>query len=146
MTKEVLVHITGLHLEAGTDVSESKETETIEVVVPGNYYLKNGKKYILYEEIEEDGRITKNQVKVFEDGHVEIRKSGVLNTQMIFETGKRNQSNYQTPFGVLPVTLDTRVIDVTESEHKFCVEIDYSLEVQEKPVSDCRIEICITER
>ena len=47
MTKEVLVHITGLHLEAGTDVSENKETETIEVVVPGNYYLKNGKKYIL---------------------------------------------------------------------------------------------------
>ena len=128
MTKEVLVHITGLHLEAGKDVSENNETETIEVVVPGNYYLKNGKKYILYEEIEEDGRITKNQVKVFEDGHVEIRKSGVLNTQMIFETGKRNQSNYQTPFGVLPVTLDTRVIDVTESEQKFCVEIDYSLE------------------
>lgn len=146
MTKEVLVHITGLHLEAGMDVSENKETETIEVVVPGNYYLKNGKKYILYEEIEEDGRITKNQVKVFEDGHVEISKSGVLNTQMIFETGKRNQSNYQTPFGVLPVALDTRVIDVAESEHKFCVEIDYSLEVQEKPVSDCRIEICITER
>ncbi len=55
MTKDVLVHISGLHLE--TDADAGKENETIEVIVPGFYYFKAGKHYILYEEI--DGKIMK---------------------------------------------------------------------------------------
>lgn len=144
MTKEVLVHISGLHLEAGKPAAE--ETEAIEVVVPGTYYLKNGKQYILYEELEEDGRVTKNQMKIYEDRHMEIRKSGVLNAHLIFEIGKTHPTTYQTPFGPLPVAIETRELTIEEQEERISVEIDYGLEVQEEPLADCRIEIRITAR
>lgn len=144
MTKEVLVHISGLHLEAGKEVAD--ETEAIEVVVPGTYYLKNGKQYVLYEELEEDGRVTKNQIKIFEDRHMEIRKSGVLNAHLTFEIGKKHPTTYQTPFGPLPVSIETRALTIAETEEHITIEIDYGLDVQEEPLADCRIEIHITAR
>ena len=52
MTKEVLVRIAGLHFDlkenGETDLQET-EDEKIEIVVPGQYFLKNGTHYILYE-------------------------------------------------------------------------------------------------
>ncbi len=144
MTKDVLVHISGLHLE--TDADAGKENETIEVIVPGFYYFKAGKHYILYEEIDEDGRVTKNQIKICEDKRVEIRKRGILTAHMIFETGKKTQTCYQTPYGQMQVAMETRRNLITIGEKRICIEIDYSLEVNQNPFSDCRIEISITAR
>ena len=50
MTKDVLVSISGLHLDMVENISE-EESEAIEVVTPANYYCKNGKHYILYDEV-----------------------------------------------------------------------------------------------
>lgn len=144
MTKDVLVRVSGLHQEKGAEVV--KENEAIEVIVPGTYYYKNGKHYILYEEIEEHGKITKNQIKVCEDGYIEIRKSGVLTAHMIFEEGERHPTCYQTPFGQLQVAMSTRMIEILDTEQDFSIEIDYELEVNQEPLADCRIEIHITPR
>lgn len=144
MTREILIHITSLHQEKSADTAE--ENDTIEVIVPGTYYFRNGKHYILYEEIEKNGKGTKNQLKIYEDGHVEIRKNGVLNAHMIFETGKKHQSVYQTPFGQLQVGMDTRVVEVEDTGQALCIGMDYELEVNREPLADCRIEIQITPR
>lgn len=55
MTKDVLVSISGMHEEivAVTPEVEEDENEAIEVVTPATYYLKNGKHYIVYEEVVE---------------------------------------------------------------------------------------------
>ena len=47
MTKEVLVKISGLQF-AG-----EAENEPVEVITTGDYYKRNGKHYILYDEIME---------------------------------------------------------------------------------------------
>lgn len=144
MTKEVLVHISGLHQERGT-VSVN-EDEAIEVIVPGTYYFKNGKHYVLYEEYEESGKVTKNQMKISGDDHVEIRKSGVLSTYMVFETGTCHPAAYQTPFGQVQVAMDTRAIEIEEEETYIGIGIDYCLEVNGDPLADSRIDIRITPR
>ena len=53
MTKDVLVSISGMHEEIVevTPEVEEDENEAIEVVTPATYYLKNGKHYIVYEEV-----------------------------------------------------------------------------------------------
>ena len=53
MTKDVLVSISGMHEEivAVAPEIEEDENEAIEVVTPATYYLKNGKHYIVYEEV-----------------------------------------------------------------------------------------------
>ena len=52
MTKDVLVSISGLHQDAISDLPD-EENEPIEVVTPASYYCKNGKHYVIYDELME---------------------------------------------------------------------------------------------
>lgn len=47
MTKDVLITICGIQKRDG------ETDEPIETVTPGEYYFRNGKHYILYEEVQE---------------------------------------------------------------------------------------------
>ncbi len=57
MTKEVLINISGLQMDVDPE-------NPIEMVTTGAYYLKNGKHYILYDELSEDNEVTKNVLKM----------------------------------------------------------------------------------
>ena len=96
MEKEVLIHVKGLHM---MDTPEGDEP--IEIVVPGEYYFRNGSHYLRYEEMLEDhGDPTVNYIKISPKG-MEVRKKGQVNTHMVFEQGKRNMAFYTTSFGTL---------------------------------------------
>ena len=96
MEKEVLIHVKGLHM---MDTPEGDEP--IEIVVPGEYYFRNGSHYLRYEEmLDEQGDPTVNYIKISSRG-MEVRKKGQVNTHMVFEQGKRNMAFYTTPFGTL---------------------------------------------
>ena len=61
MTKDVLVSISGLQFELQGE-------EAVEMIMPGEYYFKGDKHYVLYEEIlEEDHTVTKNTLKISQD-------------------------------------------------------------------------------
>ena len=49
MNKEVLIHVRGLQM-----MDADGDAEPIEIVVPGQYYFRNGSHYLRYEEILED--------------------------------------------------------------------------------------------
>ena len=76
MTKDVLLSISGLHYDVA-GVTEEDENEPIEVITPAAYYFKNGKHYVIYDEVVEGmpGTI-KNKIRIAEDGKLEIMKSG----------------------------------------------------------------------
>ena len=60
MEKEVLIHVKGLHM---MDTPEGDEP--IEIVVPGEYYFRNGSHYLRYEEmLDEQGDPTINYIKI----------------------------------------------------------------------------------
>ena len=82
MTKDVLISISGLQLEAQDD-------EPIEVVTSGNYYYKNNKHYILYDEYIDDSEmdVTKNKM-IISDDKISLTKSGPASVNMLFEPGK----------------------------------------------------------
>ena len=66
MTKDVLISISGLQMDV---LEEEKEYEPIEVVAPANYFLKNGKHYILFDEVTEGiPGITKKSNKDYRRG------------------------------------------------------------------------------
>ncbi|MGN1267437.1 MAG: DUF1934 domain-containing protein, partial [Dorea sp.] len=99
MTKEVLLIIAGLHYDTFAEEVE-EGNEPIEVITPATYYLKNGKHYIIYEELVEGipGSI-KNRIKIDEDGKLEMIKKGISNTHMVFEKEKVHMTEYDTPYG-----------------------------------------------
>lgn len=57
MTKDVLINISGLQMELD-------DGEPVEMMTTGDYYLKNGKHFILYDEIEDDHQVVKNILKI----------------------------------------------------------------------------------
>lgn len=139
MTKEVLVTISGLQYELN-------ENEALEVITPGEYYCKNGKHYVLYEEVlEEDHSITKNTLKI-SGNQVDILRKGSINVHLIFEENTSNMTYYNTPFGDLMIGINTHKITTTEKEDRMQVEIHYGLDVNYSHVSDCKIKIDIKPR
>ena len=60
---------------------------------------------------------------------VTLTRSGSVNSQMIFEEGKQHTSLYETPFGELPVDIQTSSLRHTLTERGGIMEIRYSIAV-----------------
>lgn len=142
MNKKVLVSISGLQTEIGDD-------EAVEVISPGEYHERDGRHYILYEEMHEEGErengISKNLLKISPD-YIELTKKGYANVNMIFEKDKKTMTYYQTPFGNLLIGLYTTNISVVEEKEEMIATIDYSLDINYDYVSDCNIKIKVSNR
>ena len=144
MTKEVLVTIQGLQFDA--ESKNNEELDKIESIYPGEYYLRSGSHYILYEELME-GEVTpiKNVIKL-RDKEFTLTKKGIINTQMVFTEGKKNMTSYITPFGNIMIALDTDKIVVEETEEELKIHIDYGLEANYQYIADCHITVIVSTR
>ena len=149
MTKDVLVSISGKHIDIMNGISQDYEGEDegIEVVTPANYYLRNGKHYIIYDEVVEGmaGAI-RNKIKITGTDVVEIMRSGLSSSHMVFEKNKKNLTYYRTPFGQMLVGVNTRNMEINVGENKINVLVDYELDVNHEPMADCKIKMNIMSK
>ncbi|MGN0343223.1 MAG: DUF1934 domain-containing protein [Roseburia sp.] len=135
MTKDVILTISGLQMPT------EGEAEPLEVITRGDYYLKNDKHYILYDEFMEGfSDVTKNTIKLQPDC-LEITKKGVANVHMVFEKNKKNLSYYNTPFGSLLIGIEATDIQIREQEQNMDVEVSYVLEANYEHLADCTIRM-----
>lgn len=140
MTKQVLVAISGLQFIEGND------EEPLEVITAGDYYLKNNKHYVIYDEVMEGfSGTTKNVIK-FQDNMLDITKKGVTNVHMVFEENKKNVTYYGTPFGTLLIGIMAKNVEVEESPENIEVKVDYTLEVNYEFVADCKIKLNVKSK
>ena len=149
MTKEVLVSISGKHIDIMNGMAQeyAGEDDGIEVVTPASYYLRNGKHYIIYDEVVEGmaGAI-RNKIKITGTDVVEIRRSGLSSSHMVFEKNKKNLTYYRTPFGQMLVGVNTRNMEINVGENKINVLVDYELDVNHEPMADCKIKMNIMSK
>ena len=80
MTKDVLVTISGLQF------SPENENESVELITSGSYYKKNGKHYIIYDEVNEGFSETTRNIIKLNDDFMDITRRGVSNVHMMFES------------------------------------------------------------
>ena len=136
MDKNVLIHVRGLQM---MDMDEKQEP--IEIVVPGQYYFRDGSHYLRYEEIlDEAAESTVNYIKMSPDG-MEVRKKGLVNVHMVFEQGKKNMTFYSTPFGTLQMGIAATGMELNESEDSIDMKVDYALDMNEEHVADCYLSV-----
>jgi len=136
MDKNVLIHVRGLQM---MDMDEKQEP--IEIVVPGQYYFRDGNHYLRYEEIlDEAAEHTVNYIKMSPDG-MEVRKKGLVNVHMVFEQGKKNMTFYSTPFGTLQMGIAATGMELNESEDSIDMKVDYALDMNEEHVADCYLSV-----
>lgn len=140
MTKQVLLTIAGLQ------IIDAEKADPIEIVTAGDYYFRNGKHYVLYEEaVEGSNQCIQNTVKIG-DGTVEVMKRGLTHSHMIFEKNKTNLSCYETPFGSMRMETRTSSVDIQETEHDIDVHVNYTLGINEDFVADCEIKMNIKSK
>lgn len=140
MTKDVLITISGLQF------MDEEGAEPVEVITAGKYYYRNGKHYILYDEVMEGFEgITKNRIKIGED-FMDISKKGVSNVHMSFEKNKKNLTSYQTPFGNLLIGIDARSLQIEEEEDAIDIKVEYDLEVNYEHLAECSLTMNIRSK
>ena len=142
MTQEVLLTLQGLQFD-----QREVDADKIETVTVGDYYKKNGKHYVVYEEVTEGfEQTTKNRLKISEN-MLELSRNGLINMHMVFQENKKNLTNYNTPFGQILIGIDTKRIQIQEQADKIVVDVDYALDINYEFLSDChiRINICSKE-
>ena len=136
MNKDVLIHVRGLQMMETDDAQEP-----IEIVVPGQYYFRNGSHYLRYEEMLDDtAETTVNYIKMSPNG-VEVRKQGQVNVHMVFEEGKKNKTFYNTPYGTLQMGISATGLELKESEDGIQMKVDYALDMNEEQVADCYLTV-----
>ena len=138
MTKDVLIQVAGLQM-----ITEEGEEEPVEIVVPGDYYFRNGSHYLRYEEIlDETASPTVNYIKMWDHG-MEVRKKGLVNVQMVFERGKKNMAYYTTPFGTLEMGISATHLELKELQDRLEMKVNYSLDMNNEYYAECTLSILV---
>lgn len=141
MTKDIILTISGLH------ATDGEADDPVEIMAPGQYYLKNGKHYVLFDEVMEgiDG-VIKSTLKFTED-QAELFRSGAASTRMIFQKEQEHMVIYQTPMGPLSISLYTENIISDIREEEINLEICYSLKAEGIVLTEStvRLNICPKE-
>lgn len=137
MTKEVMVRIVGMHNGEETD------NQPVASAAAGVYYLKDGVHYVLFEEHAQGFTETiKNRLKL--KGNVlEISKQGLLSSNMVFEEGVVHNTVYNTPYGTFLMGIHTKRFAMEEREDSLRIQVDYTLEMDDKFVAESRIDIMV---
>ena len=140
MTKDVLLTISGLH------ATDGEADGPVEVITPGQYYLKNGKHYVLFEEVLEglEGKI-KSTLK-FTEEQVELQRAGAASTRMVFEKEKEHNMLYQTAMGPLWISVYTEEIDMNLEEDRINISIQYLLKAGEDVITESSVYLKIRPR
>ncbi len=135
MTKDVLIKLRGLQQTTQGDPQE------IEMVVPGEYFFEDGTHTLIYDEMMEEFSGNVHNVTRFSDRMLDVTRTGVVQTRMIFYPGEREMTHYETPLGEILIEIETRDLKLTESSDLLKLVVDYSLGMNYEPVSQNQISI-----
>jgi uncharacterized beta-barrel protein YwiB (DUF1934 family) len=139
MTREVLIRIRSRQ----TALDDSGDQQQEEVLVSGEYFFRNGRHYLLYEEVQEGfSGTTRNRIR-FDGESLDIRKQGAANTRMLFALGEKKLTCYETPFGGIMLGIFAKDISLRESEDEISLQVAYAMEIDARPHADCVVSVNI---
>ncbi|MBQ6795312.1 MAG: DUF1934 domain-containing protein [Clostridia bacterium] len=113
-------------------IGESKvdgDGDRTEMVTEGEYAYRNGKYLLRYKEHLADVGGDCTTVIKLDTESVVMSRNGNINTQMIFEMGKRHMSHYETPLGSFTIGVSTDNLSLDVNEDGGNVEIKYILDI-----------------
>lgn len=123
MEENVIISIRGSQLYEGQD------PDVTELVTAGTLRREKEGYTIAYQETELTGLEGTTTKLHIEGPRVTLLRQGSINSQMVFEVGRKHLSMYETPYGSLAVGIETRRLKNTVDEAGGELEIDYAIEV-----------------
>lgn len=141
MDKSVIISIKGVQS------LDDSPPETVELVTEGRLMDLGDEGYTLtYQESEItglEGTLTTFQV---EPDCITLLRVGEVNSQMVFQKGRRHFSMYDTPYGALAVGINTRRLRSSLSESGGEIDIDYAIEIDHAVAGENMFHINVREK
>lgn len=123
MNKNVIISV------KGAQSAENQDTGTIELVTEGKYFKKGNDYYITYKESEVTGmKGTTTTLKV-SDGIVTLMRFGAVNSQFVFEQGRKHIAYYDTSYGAFTIGVFANEVDININDQGGEIKVDYHLEI-----------------
>ena len=126
--KDVVISIRGTQ-HSFQPGEEAQGPESVELVTDGRYEYGRDASWFTYQESEitgMEGTVTTFRV---EDGLVTLTREGSVNSQMLFQKGRKHVFLYDTPFGAMTMGVDTQQLRTETDEHGGQLDIVYSVDV-----------------
>lgn len=136
--KDVLITIKGMQELDGTSGGD-------ELVTPGVYSCEDGIIRFSYMESELTGMEGTQTTFEIQKSHVTLTRTGTMNSQMIFETGRKHFFMYDTPFGALTMGVSTSSISSKLDENGGSLEIRCMIDMENSTVSRNVFKINVRE-
>ena len=131
--KDVIISIRGTQRSYRPGEEEEKP-ESVELVTDGRYEYGMDASWFTYLESEitgMEGTVTTFRV---EDGMVTLTREGSVNSQMLFQKGRKHVFLYDTPFGAMTMGVDTQQLRTETGEHGGRLDIVYSVDGDNVPL------------
>ncbi len=125
MVQAALISITG------TQQLEGEAPESIELVTEGSYCYEPG--YITFSYVETQMTGLEGVVTTFtieEEKTVTLRRTGKVNSVMVFAPGRVDESLYEAGPGALMLRVQTKNLTVLMNEHGGIFDLAYTIEVE----------------
>ena len=131
----------------GKQSFQAQEDDTIELVTEGCLEPDGDEGYTLtYQESQLtglEGTLTTFQV---EPDCITLMRVGEVNSQMVFQPGRRHFSMYETPYGALSVGINTKKMHAVLDERGGEIEIDYAIEIDHAVAGENMFHIDVREK
>lgn len=137
--KDAIISITGVQNDP------NGEKDAVELVTAGQYGFENGESRFTYEESDLTGLNGTRTTFTISPLGVVLRREGSLNSEMVFEQGRKSFFLYETPFGSATMGVDTRRIDTRLDEHGGDLELDYDIDFNHTPMGRNQFKINVRE-
>ena len=131
----------------GKQSFEAQDDDTIELVTEGCLEPDGDDGYTLsYQESELtglEGTLTTFQI---ERDRVTLLRVGEVNSQMVFEEGRRHLSMYDTPYGSMEVGVNARRVRASLNDGGGQIEINYAIEIDHAVAGENLFRISVREK
>lgn len=129
----------------GTQRDPNGEIDRVELVTAGQYGFENGESRFTYMESDLTGLSgTETTFRISPMGVV-MSREGSLNSQMVFQPGKKHFFLYETPYGSATMGVDTRALRHSMGEHGGDLELDYDINFEHSLIGRNQFKINVKE-
>lgn len=125
MTQPVIISVEGTQRFIG------EEKQTVQIVTEGLMKTDGDTVYLSYEESEVTGMEGTTTTFAVGKDHVVLTRTGAVESEMVFEKGKKNVSLYNMGFGALTIGVKARRLKNELGPNGGRLEISYGIEIEE---------------
>ncbi len=126
----------------GTQNFGNGEANNVELTTEGELSVSVDSYTLKYKESELTGMEgTTTEITVENSGIVNLIRSGTVNSNLVFEEGKRHLSYYDTNDGAFSIGVFASYVDTVLERNYGEISITYAMDVDDKPIGENEIRV-----